>query len=162
MSLLLNMLSRLAITFLPRSKYLLISWLQSAFAAILEPKKIKSVIVSIVSPSICHEEMGPNAMISCFFECWVWSQFFHSPLSLSSRGSLVLLLFLPQGWCYLHIWGYCYFSQHLAWTKCLMDFLDRTKYPARAMTSVLVRGTQMEIRTHKRRLCKDDGSREKR
>ena len=69
MSLLFNMLSRLVRAFFPRSKYLLISWLQSAFAAILEPKKIKSVIVSIVSPSICHEEMGPNAMISCFFEC---------------------------------------------------------------------------------------------
>ena len=109
MSLLFNMLSRLVRAFFPRSKYLLISWLQSAFAAILEPKKLKSVIVSIVSPSICHEEMGPNAMISCFFECWVWSQFFHSPLSLSSRGSLVPLCFLPCGWCHVPIWGYCYF-----------------------------------------------------
>ena len=55
MSLLLNMLSRLVIAFLPRSKCLLISWLQSRSAVILEPKKIKSVTVSIVSPSICHE-----------------------------------------------------------------------------------------------------------
>ena len=55
MSLLLNMLSRLVITFLPRSKHILISWLQSPSAVILKPKKIKSVIVSIVSPSICHE-----------------------------------------------------------------------------------------------------------
>ena len=58
MSLLLNMLSRLVITFLPRSKRLLISWLQSLSSVILEPKKIKSATVSIVSPSICHEVMG--------------------------------------------------------------------------------------------------------
>ena len=58
MSLLFNMLSRLVITFLPRSKHLLISWLQSPSAVILEPKKIKSLTVSIVSPSICHEMMG--------------------------------------------------------------------------------------------------------
>ena len=66
MSLLFNMLSRLVIAFLPRSKHLLISWLQSPSAVILEPKKIKSVTVSIVSPSICHEEMGPDAMILVF------------------------------------------------------------------------------------------------
>ena len=58
MSLLFNMLSRLVIAFLPRSKRLLISWLQSPSAVILEPKKIKSVTVSIVSPSVCHEVMG--------------------------------------------------------------------------------------------------------
>ena len=68
MSLLFNVLSRLVIAFLPRSKHLLISWLQSPSAVILEPKKIKSVTVSIVSPSICHEVMGPDALIS-FFEC---------------------------------------------------------------------------------------------
>ena len=66
MSLLLNMLSRLVITFLPRSKCLLISWLQSPFAVIWEAKKIKSVTVSIVSPSICHEMMGLDAMILVF------------------------------------------------------------------------------------------------
>ena len=66
MSLLFNMLSRLVITFLPRSKYLLISWLQSPSAVILEPRKIKSVTVSTVSLSICHEEMGPDAMILVF------------------------------------------------------------------------------------------------
>ena len=65
-SLLFNMLSRLVITFLPRSKHLLISWLQSLSAVILEPKKIKYVIVSIVSPSICHERMGLDAMIFVF------------------------------------------------------------------------------------------------
>ena len=66
MSLLLNILSRLVITFLPRSKHLLISWLQSPFAVILEPSKIKSATVSTVSPSICHEVMGLDAMIFVF------------------------------------------------------------------------------------------------
>ena len=60
MSLLVNMLSRLVITFLPRSKCFLISWLQSPSALILEPSKIKSATVSTVSPSICHEVMGPD------------------------------------------------------------------------------------------------------
>ena len=60
MSLLLNMLSRLVITFLPRSKRLLISWLQSPSIVILEPPKIKSATVSTVSPSISHEVMGPE------------------------------------------------------------------------------------------------------
>ena len=63
MSLLSNMPSRLVITFLPRSKRLLISWLQSPFAVILEPKKIKSDTVSTVSPSISHEVMGPDVII---------------------------------------------------------------------------------------------------
>ena len=63
MSLLFNMLSRLVITFPPRSKHLLISWLQSPSAVILESRKIKSLTVSIVSPSICHEVIGPDAMI---------------------------------------------------------------------------------------------------
>ena len=63
MSLLLNMLSRLLITFLPRCKRLLISWLQSPSAVSLEPRKIKSDTVSTVSPSICHEVIGPDAMI---------------------------------------------------------------------------------------------------
>ena len=62
MSLLLNMLSMLVIAFLPRSKHLLISWLQSPSAVILEPRKINSATVSTVSPSICHEVMGPDAM----------------------------------------------------------------------------------------------------
>ena len=66
MSLLFNMLSRLVITFLPRSKRPLISWLQSQLAVILEPKKIQSDTVSIVSPSIYHEVMGPDAMIVVF------------------------------------------------------------------------------------------------
>ena len=93
MSLIFNMLSRLVITFLPRGKHLLISWLQSPSAVILEPKKIKSLTVSTVSPSTCHDVMGPDAMNLVF---WMLSfkPTFHSPLSLSSRGSLVLP-FLP-------------------------------------------------------------------
>ena len=66
MSLLLNMLSSLIITFLPRCKRLLISWLQSPSAVILEPKKMKSDTVSTVSPSISHEVMGLDAMIFVF------------------------------------------------------------------------------------------------
>ena len=66
MSLLSNMLSRLVIAFLARSKHLLISWLQSPSVVILKPKKVKFVTVSIVSPSVCHEGMGPDAMIFIF------------------------------------------------------------------------------------------------
>ena len=67
MSLLFNMLSRLVIAFLPRSKHLLISWLQSPSAVILEPQKIKSDTVSTLSPSISHEVIGPDAMIFIFW-----------------------------------------------------------------------------------------------
>ena len=73
------MLSRLVIVFLPKIKHLLISWLQSLSAVILEPKKIKSVTVSIVSPSICHEVMGPDAMILVF-----WKLSFNPCFPLSS------------------------------------------------------------------------------
>ena len=66
MSLLFNMLSRLIIAFLPRRKRLLISWLQLPSAVILEPPKINSATVSIVYPSICHEVLGPDAMILVF------------------------------------------------------------------------------------------------
>ena len=79
MSLLLNMLNRLVINFLPRSKHLLISWLQLPSAVILEPRKIKSATVSTVSPFICHEVMGPDAMILVF-----WMLSFKPTFSLSS------------------------------------------------------------------------------
>ena len=79
MSLLYNMLSRLVITFLPRRKCLLISWLQSPSAVILEPPKIRSDTVSTVSPSICHEVIGPDAMIFIF-----WMLSFKPTFSLSS------------------------------------------------------------------------------
>ena len=84
MSLLFNMPSRFVIAFLPRSKHLLISWLQLPSAVILEPQKVKSLTVSIFSPSICHELMGPDAMILVF---WMLSfkPTFYSSLSLSSR-----------------------------------------------------------------------------
>ena len=89
-----NMLSILVITFLPKSKRLLISWPQSPSTVILEPKKRKSVTVSTVSPSISYEVMGPDVMILVF---WMLSfkPTFRSPLPLSSRGSLVPLHFLP-------------------------------------------------------------------
>ena len=104
------MLSRFVLALLPRSKHLLISWLQSPSAVILEPKKINSVTVSIVSPSICYEMIRPDVMI-LGFECWVLSQFFSlssftfikrlsSSSSLSARrvvssAYLRLLIFLP-------------------------------------------------------------------
>ena len=89
-SLLFNMLSRFVIPFLPRRKCLLISWLQSPSAVIFEPRKIKSFTVSIVSPSICYEVMGQDAMILVF-----GMLSFKPIFSLSSRGSLLLLPFLP-------------------------------------------------------------------
>ena len=109
-SLLLNMQSRLVITFLPRSKHLLISWLQSPSAVILEPPEIKYVTVSTVSPSICHEATGPDAMIFVFwmlsfkptFSCssftFIKRLFSSSSLSairVVSSAYLSLLMFLP-------------------------------------------------------------------
>ena len=114
----------------------IISWLQSPSAVILEPKKIKSVTVSIVSPSICHEVMGLDVMI-LVFECWVVSQLFQSPLSSSSRESFVLLCLLPLGWYYLHIrdcWHFsqqCWFQlvlhpiQHFSWCTLQMIQISR-------------------------------------
>src|SRR5574341_200032 len=110
MSLLLNMLSRLAITFLPRSKRLLISWLQSRSTVILEPPKIKSETISTVSPSICHEVMGPDAMIFAFlmlsfkptfslssftFIKRLFSSSWLSAIRVVSSAYLRLLIFLP-------------------------------------------------------------------
>ena len=94
MSLLFNTLSRFVIAFLPRSKNLLISWLQSPSPVILEPKKMKCLTVSIVSPSIFHEVMGPDAKILVF---WMLSfkPSFLTFLLPSSRGSLVPFCFLP-------------------------------------------------------------------
>ena len=78
MSLLFNILSKLVIAFLPRSKHLLISWMQSPSEVILEPPKIKSLTVPIVSPSICHEVMGPDAMFLVF---WIWGYFYLLPVA---------------------------------------------------------------------------------
>ena len=109
-----NTWSRFVIAFLPRSKRLLISWLQSSSTVILEPKKIKSVTVSIFFPIYITWSDGTRChdlpFLKIFF-CWVFSQLFHSPLSPLSRGSLLPLFFLPLGWCNWHIWCYWYFSQ---------------------------------------------------
>ena len=108
MSLLLNVLSRLVITFLPRSKRL------NFMAAVTICRDFGAQ-----ENKICHcfhlfpllFAMGLGAMILSFFECWVSSQLFHSHLSPSSKGSLVSLRFLLIEWYHLHIWGYWYFSQ---------------------------------------------------
>ena len=102
-----NMLSRLVIAFLPRSKW--ISWLQSPSAVILKPPKTKSVTVSIVSPCIWHEVMGPDALILVF-----WTLSFKPGFSFSCF-TFIKRLFTSSslsdiGWCHLHIWGYWYFS----------------------------------------------------
>ena len=131
MSLLFNVLSRLIIAFLPRSMHFLkISWLQSPFVVILEPKKIKSVIVSIVSPSICYE-VRPNGIIFIFwmlsfkpdfslfsfnFIKSIFSSFSLSTIRVVSSAYLMLLIFLQQSlsqlvlhpghlftWCTMHI-----------------------------------------------------------
>ena len=130
-SLLFNMLSRLVITFLPRSKRLLLLWLQSPSAVILEPPKIKSATVSTVSPSICHEVMGPDTMILVFwmlnfkptfslssftFINRLFSSSLLSAVRVVSSAYLRLLIFLPAilipacassspafSWCPLHI-----------------------------------------------------------
>ena len=108
MSLLFNMMSRLVITFLSRSKHLLILWLQSPSAVILEPPAKEYVTVSIVSPSICYEVMGLDVMILVF-----WMLSFKPTFSLSSSTFFKRLYFFfafAIGWCHLHIWGYWYFS----------------------------------------------------
>ena len=121
MSLLFNKLSRLVIVFLPRSKHLLISRLQAPYAVILEPKKINSVTVSIVSPSICHGVMKPDATISVF-----WMLSFKPASSLFSFTFKRLFSYSSLsgiGWYHLCIWFYWYFSWkfwfqlvlHLAW-----------------------------------------------
>ena len=104
MSLLFNMLSRLVITFLPRSKCLLISWLQSPSAVILEPPK-KSDTVSTVYPSISHEVMGPDAMIFVF---WM--------LSIKPTFSLSSFTFHQEAFEFLKVWGqkeFYYWGQYI-------------------------------------------------
>ena len=92
MSLLFNILSRLVIAFLPRSKCLFISWLQSPSTVILKPTKIKTVTISIVSPSICHEVMGPDAIIF-IFRMLSFKPAFHCPLTIIKRLFSSSLLF---------------------------------------------------------------------
>ena len=127
MSLLFNMLSRFVIIFLPRSKCLLISWLQSPSAVILEPNKIKCVTFPLFFPSTCHEVMELDAMIFAFWMLSFKPAFSLSSLTPLSRSCPVPLHFLPLRWYLLNIWGYWYFSwqswfqlvihsaQHFAW-----------------------------------------------
>ena len=123
-SLLFNMLSRFVTAFFPRSKCLLISWLQPPSTVILEPKKIKSVTVFIFSLLFAMKWWNWMRWPYCF-EYWVLSQLFHSPLLPLSRSSLVPLQFLPLVQYHLHIWGCWHFSQqsgfqlviHPAWHK---------------------------------------------
>ena len=137
MSLFFNTLSRLVTAFLPRGKRFLISWLQSLSVVILELKKIKSVTVSIVSPSICHEVMGLDAMILVS-----WMSSFNPTFSLSSytfikRFFSSSLLSAIMVVCHLYIWGYWYFSwqswfqlvlhpaQHFAWCTLHLSKISR-------------------------------------
>ena len=106
MSQLFKMLSSFVIAFLPRSKCLLIPWLKSPSALILETKENLPLF-----PHLFAMKKWDWMPWSSFFECWVLSQFFHSPLLPSSRGSLVPLHFLPLEWYRLHVWGSWYFSQ---------------------------------------------------
>ena len=97
MSLLFNILPRFVTVFLPRSKNLLISWLHSLSAVILEPTKIKSVTVSIVSPSVCHDVIESDAMILVFWKLSFKSQFFHSQVPTRARPSFPHSQSLPSG-----------------------------------------------------------------
>ena len=101
-ALLFNMLSRLVISFLPRSKHLLISWLQSPSAVILEPKKVESVTISTVSPSICHEVMGPDAMILVF-----WMLSFKPAFSLAAF-TFIKSLFSSSSLSAIRVMPYAY------------------------------------------------------
>ena len=134
MSLLFNMLSMLAIAFLPRSKHLLISWLQSPSAVILEPKKIKSVTFSTVSTSICHEMMGPDAMIFAFWmlsfkpslhECSLGiSNFLEEISSLSHSIAFLYLIALITYEC-LHVSPWYSLELH---TQMGMSFLSSSVF----------------------------------
>ena len=115
MSLLFNILSRFVIVFLPRSNHLLISWLQSLSAVILEPKKSKFVTASTFSPSICHEVMGLDAMVLVFltFSFKLAFSLFSFTLikrCFSSSSLSSVRVYHP------HIWG-CWCLSHLSWYK---------------------------------------------
>ena len=153
MSLLFNTPSRFIIAFLPRSNCLLISWLQSLSAVILEPKKRKSVTISAFYPSVCHAAMGLNAMIlvvGFFFLYLTLSRLFHSPPSPSSRVSLVPLLFLPLEWYPPHTRGRFYLmlilipvcdspspASLMARSACRLDRQTDSRQPCCASFSIL-------------------------
>ena len=120
MSLVFNTLSRFAIAFLPRSKHLLISWLQLPTIVILEPKKIKSVTVSTFPPYICHKVMWLDAMTLLFFFLMLnLKPAFSFSLSPSSRCSLVPLHYLPLEWYQLPIWG-CWYFPKKSWLQLVI------------------------------------------
>ena len=125
MSLLFNMLSRLVIAFLPGSKCLLISWVQSPSAVILEPRKIKSVTASIVSPSICHEVMGTDAMIFIF---WMLS---FKPAFSSSSFTYINRLFSSSSLSTIRVVSSAYLR--------LLIFLPAILIPACASSSLAFR-----------------------
>ena len=91
-------------------------------------QKIKSDTVSTI-PHLFAIKWWDQMPWSLFSECWALGQFFHSPLSLSSRGFLVPLHFLPQGWCHLHIWDYRYFSQQ-SWFQLVYMYFGNRKQKA--------------------------------
>ena len=145
MSLFFNMLSRLVIAFLPRSKCLLISWLQSPSAVILEPPKIRSLTVSIVSPSVCHEVMGLDVMILVFwmlsfkptfslssftFFKRLFSSFWLSAITVVSSAYLRLLIFLLAIWFQFVLqpaWDFTWCTVYISYIKrvtiCRLDIL---------------------------------------
>ena len=135
MSLLFNMLSRLVIIVLPRSKHLLISWLQLSSTVILEPKKIKSLTVSIVSPSISHEVMGPDAMIFVF-----WMSSFKPAFSPSSF-TLIKRLFSSSSLSALRVVSSAYLR--------LLIFLPAILIPAYASSSLAFLMMYYAFKLHK-------------
>ena len=116
MFLLFNLMSAFIMVFLPRSKCLLISWLQSPYTVILEHKKIKSITVSNFPLLFVWSD---GASCHLYFECWVWSQLFHSSISCSSRSSLIPLCFLPLKWHHPHFWGCWGFPGNLIPPACV-------------------------------------------
>ena len=121
-SLLFNMLSRLVIVFLPRNKYLFISWLQSPLAVIFEPKKIKSVTVSIVSTSICHEMMGPDKVLGPTTDFPTWGS------GKETENSQGIWMFMSPSNSYFEIlipmengirrWGLWEILRSWGWSSC--------------------------------------------
>ena len=145
MSLLFNMLSRLIITFLPRSRCLLISWLQSPSAVILEPPKIKSVTISIVSPSICHEVMGPDAMILVF---WILRFFFFFFQSSFKNYWLIDWFYFTILYWFSHtltwIWHECTCVPHPESPSHLPPYLMPLGHPSVPAPSILYHASHLD------------------
>ena len=143
MSLFFNMLSSLVIAFLPRSKCLLISWLQLPSAVVLEPKKIKSLTVSIAYPSICHEVMKLDAMILVFWMLSFKTPFF-TPLFHFYQEALQFLF----AFSHLHMWGYWYFSWQ-SWFQLVLHTARRFAWcTLHIKESVKVKVTSDSLQPH--------------